>query len=175
MWRRRLQASSGVSVRGNNAELNYRRLTAQDQSDIGEVYKILKRCGEDMYCRKGLIHWKEPYPREAIVRDCAERDVYLVLDGKAAVGTFQVEIFQEGVMLHKFAVHPERAGQGIGRQMIREIVKLYGDKRYIECDVYDESLDAIRFYEKNGFQIVGEKPTRRFRVYRMRRMEARDE
>ena len=34
----------------------------------------------------------------------------------------------------------------------------------LELDVYDKSIGAICFYEKNGYKIIGEKPTRRFKV-----------
>ncbi len=48
--------------------LNFERVLVHEDSKILEVYKIIKRSGEYMFRKQGLIHWKNPYPIEAIKR-----------------------------------------------------------------------------------------------------------
>ncbi len=149
--------------------LMYKRVTPENVSGLEQIYHILKACGEDMYENQGLVHWKSPYPIAAIRADAAEKEVYLVFDEEKPAATYQLLYEGNAVTLTKFAVRPEKAGFGTGSQVLRNIARQAAEKQIkrICIDVYDKSIKAIRFYEKNGFVKAGVAKTRRFNVIRM--------
>jgi len=168
--------------------LVFEKVLPEEDDKISVVYEIIKSSGEDMFQNQGLTHWKNPYPKESIKKNCAEREVFLAkdLDTNQYVHTFQLEFeldksiktfYQKthqgavfGVAsIHKFATVPQLAGRGIGRQSIAYIEDYCRNKGIskICLDVYDKSEHAIKFYINNGFNIVGTKPTRHFSVYLM--------
>lgn len=59
----------------------------------------------------------------------------------------------ETIELERIYVLEEFQGQQIGKEMLREALKLASDlsKRYIWLGVWEKNTDAIRFYEKYGF------------------------
>ncbi len=168
--------------------LFFEKVLPSEKDKIAEVYGILKRSEEDMYYSQGLVHWKTPYPIDAIKRDCAEREVYIAknLDSNQFVHTFQLdfkpfgsqdanieevedEIKTNVVYLRKFATDPQVSGKGIGKQsmnFIENYCRSMGISK-ICLDVYEKSQKAIQFYIKNGFIVIGSKPTKHFRVYVM--------
>ena len=140
-----------------------------NEEEISSVYSILRACGEDMFSRLGLEHWKNPYPVESIRKNAEEREVYLIKNGSDEVGTLQLYEENGKLVIAKLAVHPEFSGRGIG-----SFAMSFFEKRAIELgintlylDVYDKSEHAVKFYLNHGFEIKGTAPTRRFSVYLM--------
>lgn len=60
--------------------------------------------------------------------------------------------------LQKLYVFPGYQGKGVGRALMKEVkrmaIEIYPD--YIWLDTYISNERAIRFYERNGFEITGE-------------------
>lgn len=170
--------------------LNFERVLATDKDKILAIYNILRKCGEEMYKRFDLKHWRTPYAKEAIEANCTEREVFLAkdLDINQYVHTFQLEFILSNSLdnilsvmesykpntiaeINKFATSPEYSGRGIGRKSLGFIEGYCRDKKIklLSLDVYDKSENAIRFYENCGFEIIGTKPTRHFQVYIMQK------
>lgn len=169
--------------------LIFEQVQADQDDRIAKIYEILKVTGEDMFLKQGLVHWKRPYPFEAIKKNCEERIVFLVRNNENNdyVHTFQLEyktITTSGetagkmkqsetkfkvAIINKLATVPHASGRGVGNKSMD----------YIECfcrnsgisklclDVYDQSAIAIQFYKNRGFVVVGTKPTKHFNVYLM--------
>ena len=139
-----------------------------DKNDVDSIFKVLSLCADDMSTR-GLNHWIPYYPKQRIIDDISNKSVYIVEDNNRIIGTFTIIIDSKALYLSKFAIIPDCSGRGVGTKcltFIENICKKNGIS-VIKLDVYERSLDAIRFYEKNGFIIFGKKPTRRFVVFEM--------
>lgn len=169
--------------------LAFERVMSDEDDKISVIYEIIKSCGEDMFQKQGLMHWRTPYPKVSIQKNCAEREVFLVrdLDTNQYVHTIQLEFITSNenittccqnadnetefkvVNLNKGATIPQASGKGIGKQCF-DYIENYCRNRGISriCfDVYDKSEHAVQFFENIGYTIVGSKPTRYFTVYIM--------
>lgn len=137
-----------------------------DKDKIKQIYDTLRACGEDMLLNQNLHHWENPYSEERIVEDCKKNNVFAVYRDGQIIATFQIGITEDSARLSKFAVLPQCSGQGIGSQCLEFAENFCIKKKQSSLclDVYDQSLIAIRFYEKNGYETVGSALTRRFRV-----------
>lgn len=131
------------------------------------ITKILKACGEDMYSKYGLKHWKNGYLKTLlIVILCATKNsVYAVFDSNGLmIATFQTKIRDDALHFSKLAVLPSSSSRGVGSYCIGEIESMarsFGLSK-LKCEVYDKSLHAYAFYEKRGFVRVGELNTLKY-------------
>lgn len=56
----------------------------------------------------------------------------------------------DSVLIGKLIVHPSMQGKGIGTQLLQEVEKIVGGKRY-ELFTSSKSIKNIRLYEKVGY------------------------
>jgi ribosomal protein S18 acetylase RimI-like enzyme len=89
----------------------------------------------------------------------AER-VLVAVEGSRVVG---VLAFQPDFLLGKFvallAVHPERAGRGVGRALMARIARLtFPRQRWLYVSSDAANRPAARFYRKLGFERVARLP-----------------
>ncbi len=149
--------------------LSFVRVSPENEDALISIQNILKACGEDMFNRLGLEHWKNPYPIDAIRKNAAEREVYLIYDDGNEVGTLQLYEENGKLVLAKLGVLPECSGKGIGSLALRFMEERAGrlGLNTLYLDVYDKSEHAVNFYLHHGFEIKGLAPTRRFSVYLM--------
>ena len=75
--------------------------------------------------------------------------VGMYLDGKPTVGAMYVR--------------PEHQGKGLGSQLMQKVLEWLGNED-IELTVVQYNKKAIKFYQKWGFEIVGEEPEAELRV-----------
>ena len=74
--------------------------------------------------------------------------------GGEVVG-FCIVIFGENTnVLKALYVLPEFFGKGIGQVLINKALEMIGDKNVV-LNVVEYNKRAIKFYEKNGFKIIG--------------------
>lgn len=131
------------------------------------IYNNIKQCADDM-ANNGLVHWIPYYTIDMIKRDIINNHVFIVELENIVIGNFILTLDEENdsIYLGKLAIIPNYEGQGIGSRCLEFIEKYAKEQnvKYIKLDVYEKSIDAIRFYKKNNYKIIGEKPTRRFIV-----------
>lgn len=134
------------------------------------IYNNIKSCADDM-AKQGMFHWIPYYEKKCIEEDIKSKDVYIVKINNSIVGNFILTVKDEGIYLGKLTILPEYSGKGIGTRCLTFIEKYAQEKaiRLINLDVYEKSIKAINFYKKNGYKIIGEKPTRRFKVKLMQK------
>lgn len=164
------------------AKLKFIRVTHCHDHEIKRIHEILKASGKMLYNSKGLRHWKTPYPIEAIKENIENREVFVVKDVTTDefIHTFQLEIKKLNensntilgemtVEINKFATLPSFEGRGVGTQSIEFIEKycVCNSIHRIFLEVYDQSFDAIRFYQSKGFSVIGKRKTRYFTVLQM--------
>ena len=159
-------------------EYEFIKVDGNKAKEIHAVYSILKSCGKDMYEKQGLTHWKKPYSIEHIQNDLLNKEIYLVKDNilNRYAATFSITINpspyyidkneSKCIYVSKFATHPLYSKKGIGRQMMCFIEEICKNSKIekIRLDVYENSVNAIRFYEKNGFQTLFSTKSKNFNV-----------
>lgn len=164
--------------------LTFERIFSHEDKKVSEIFEIIKVSGEHMFKEQGLVHWRTPYPKEFIRKNCDDREAFLVkdMDTNKYVHTFQLEFndFPKTLIdsnknemqvasINKFATIPKVAGKGIGKKSM-DYIEEYCRKKgvsEISLDVYDKSEHAIQFYKKRGFEVTGSKQTKHFTVYLM--------
>ena len=73
--------------------------------------------------------------------------------GEIAVGTARWRLAQESYKLERFAVLESYRGQGVGAALVKFVMKQLGQDRSIYLN---SQMVALPFYEKLGFEAIGE-------------------
>ena len=111
-----------------------------------------------------FFHCAEPYPKEAFLKDIAEKLVYVAKLGDTVVGYVVLSLFDKngpGVVAKKvmrldsICVDEDLRGHGIGKAMVADVRALARAFRCREVllGVHPENDAAIAFYQKCGFMI----------------------
>ncbi len=80
---------------------------------------------------------------------------YLLFLGEKPIATARWRETEKGIKLERFAVLKQFRNRGIGELILKEVLK---DVSLLEKPVYlHAQLNAVTFYERNGFFRVGEK------------------
>ncbi len=100
--------------------------------------------------------WVLNNPREAVLEHGGE--IFLALDGEAAVGTAAVLAHDERqAEIAKMAVTPSHQGRGISNLLMEACIEhactMGAEKILIVTN--SKLLPAVRLYEKYGFQVTG--------------------
>ncbi|MEJ8777872.1 GNAT family N-acetyltransferase [Pseudogracilibacillus sp. ICA-222130] len=159
-------------------KLEFERIQSHNKSKIKEISNIINSCGIDMYERHGLNHWSKEYTINMIEKEFDSREVFLARDlcSNKYIHTFQLEHFIEnnmkGVVLHKFATSPLYSGLGIGDSSLKYIEEYCEIKniKILKLEVYEKSINAIKFYEKRGFKQISTRNTTNFSVIIMQKL-----
>lgn len=144
--------------------------------NINEIERIIRTSGEYLFQEKGLTHWSKPYTLDSIKLDLVNHHIYLIKDigSQEYVHTFQLLLdeIESCFIIKKFATDPKWLGKGIGSKSLKHIERLAISHNIyqLELQVYDKSIDAIKFYFNKGFNIVGIERTKYFKVYKMKKI-----
>ena len=139
-----------------------------------KIAKILYNCGKKMRYEFDLRHWDNSYLKMLAILCLTgmKNDIYYVCDqDDNCVATFQIKITGTDCCFEKLATAPIFAGKGIGTYCLEKIesMALRAGCQWCCCEVYDKSLQAIRFYEARGYTAFGERATRKYTVLQMRK------
>lgn len=77
-------------------------------------------------------------------------------ENNTIIGSVRAYYENDTVYIGKLMVHPEKQGQGIGRQLLDAIENEYPQQRY-ELFTSSKSIKNIELYEKSGYKIFREK------------------
>lgn len=152
-------------------QMEYINVKSSDKELVNAIYWILFRSGIKM-AKQFLFHWIPPYSKRAIRKACDSKYVVIVKDHDLDefTSTFQMSVRDNNSLyVGKIATDPKFEGKGIGNAnmlFMEQFAKGKGCSS-IKLDVYVKSKHAIKFYEKNGFIIVGTKRSIRFKEYIM--------
>lgn len=128
--------------------------------------RILNQCGKDMAQKYDLHHWDNSMIKSCVIMGLCllKNHVYIVLEGKNPVATFQIKKGGSTLFFEKLAVNPEVSGRGFGSYCMRQIEKMAKklDCEKIQMEVYSQSRHAIEFYQKKGYKQVGKTDTRKY-------------
>lgn len=123
------------------------------------VATILNQCGKDMADKYDLHHWDNPMFKSVLIvcMRLLENKVFLVVEGKCPVATFQIREEKDALFFEKLAVSPAASGKGYGTYCINLMEKKAKKLglRKMKMEVYEKSTHAINFYLHKGYEQVG--------------------
>ncbi|MEK5391364.1 GNAT family N-acetyltransferase [Margalitia sp. FSL K6-0131] len=142
-------------------------------SDSKQIIYLLKETAQWIKS-KNIDQWQyllEGGDDEEISLAISNQFTYKVLEGTELIGTFtlsptqsewDIHIFgpeevQNSLYLHRLAVAPRKMGKGIGMAIIQWIKdNIQTDKKYLKLDCVSHNTKLNHFYQKNGFDYIGE-------------------
>ena len=126
-----------------------------EKGDSGRIWEIIND-GAQAY--KGVIpadQWTEPYmSREEMQGEIEDGVVFWGFeDGGELVGVMGIQKVQDVTLIRHAYVKSEWQKRGIGAQLLTHLRRLTED--LILIGTWADAVWAIRFYEKDGFRMVG--------------------
>lgn len=84
-------------------------------------------------------------------------EIWVALEENLVVGYSVIQMRPRGLYWNWFGVLPERRNAGVGTALLNKIMERAANEgaQVIELDSRNRYVDALRFYLKHGFQIVG--------------------
>lgn len=90
---------------------------------------------------------------------------YGAWEQKKLLGTFSLSFGKESVYLYDFTVEGDSQGRGVGRAMLKELIRLVQTQtaesglppKKIRLQVGSRNEMAFRLYQKNGFQVISQR------------------
>ena len=84
--------------------------------------------------------------------------IFSIFDGQEFVGLIQkIRLEDKNLHIGRFFINPQKQGQGLGSQALREFVSLAFENEDIDTislNVYEANQTAYKLYQKEGFEIV---------------------
>jgi N-acetylglutamate synthase-like GNAT family acetyltransferase len=125
-----------------------------DSKDFEVIYSIINDAAQ---AYKGVIPidcWKEPYmPKEELQQEMDTGVMFWGYEENGElIGVMGLQHIQEVALIRHSYVRPLKQNEGIGRELLFHLQRL--TTRPILVGTWADAVWAIRFYEKNGFQLV---------------------
>ena len=146
--------------------------TKRGPDNIDDLYALIVACGEDMWRRLGLDHWKPPIPIEMFREYARTKEVFAVHDGDVLVGTFTIgfdapepyppsrwtDDAHKAIYLNKLAVRPNLQKKGLGRWCMSEIERLAAARgcQALRFDALTRNVPLLGFYDHLGYRRCGD-------------------
>jgi N-acetylglutamate synthase-like GNAT family acetyltransferase len=125
-----------------------------DEGDLKAIYSIINAAAQ---AYKGIIppdRWHEPYMTEAeLLEEMAAGVAFWGYEeGGDLLGVMGIQPVQDVTLIRHAYVRPDKQQQGIGRQLLVTLCRQ--SARPVLVGTWAAAAWAIRFYERNGFQMV---------------------
>lgn len=125
-----------------------------DHNDFEIIYEIINDAAQ---AYKGVIPpdmWKEPYMPKDELRHEIDSGVQFwgYEEGGKIVGVMGIQNMQDVTLIRHAYIRTMKRRQGIGNKLLSYLQKQ--TTRPILIGTWADSIWAIRFYEKHGFQLV---------------------
>lgn len=141
-------------------------------SEIPQILALTNACARHMI-KNGIFQWNEHYPsRAAFEADIDRGELYLLVIEEEIIGTIVVSTLMDeeylpiewltengrNIYIHRLGVHPNRQGKGYAQQMMQFAENHARDNGFISVrlDTFSQNTRNQRFYEKRGFQKLGD-------------------
>ena len=125
-------------------QINFRKMTPEDASAV----EVVEKSCFDM-----------PWSRQSFWQEASNDKAYylLALDGERVIGYVGVWILFDEAQITNVAITPEYQNKGIGRLMMKEIIKISQERKAnaMTLEVRPSNKGAIHLYESLGFKSVG--------------------
>lgn len=125
--------------------------------DEGDNAAILEIINESAQAYRGVIPadcWHEPYmTMDELEREIAAGVVFWGrASGRQLIGIMGLQSFDDVDLIRHAYVRPDQQGSGIGSALIAHLRRQ--SQRPMLVGTWSDAVWAIRFYERNGFEMV---------------------
>ena len=140
------------------------------EADVESIAALRTEAAEHLTRAFGQGHWSRAVSNRGVRSDRKSSCVLVARRGPETVATLRLATKKpwaidvahftavpRAVYLHDMAVAPDLQRQGIGREILREAIKLARawPSQAIRLDAYDSPAGAGAFYARCGFREVG--------------------
>jgi|GEM_PF-4168419 len=112
----------------------------------------------------GAFSMPQEAARERLSQICGKDGIYYAAWQKTEmVGLFALAEEEKTVYVFDFAVDGDHQGRGIGKALLKEIIRLVqekcagGEAKKVRVQVGSRNETAFRLYQKNGFQVISQR------------------
>lgn len=139
----------------------YRKAVVADREAIYQLYRLVMR---------GFISeiwgWDERWQRADFSTHFDPRGITLAFDEDQLAGYSHVENRDTQLFIRMIVIHPHHQRKGIGKKLLESVIASAGEQsRNIGLEVFKINDVARAFYERHGFNMVGETPTSQIMVH----------
>ncbi|MCE7054332.1 GNAT family N-acetyltransferase [Algoriphagus sp. AGSA1] len=120
-------------------------ITLSEYPEVVELWEASVRATHDFLPEEDIVFFKPLILNEylkAVELNCVRADSGKIL-GFSGVAEGNLEML---------FVHPDQAGKGIGRALLSNAIE---NQEVSKVDVNEQNPEALEFYRKNGFKIIG--------------------
>jgi GNAT superfamily N-acetyltransferase len=130
----------------------------------GELETVGAIINEAAEAYRGIIpadRWREPYmPAAGLEREVRDGVVFWgAYEGTALVGVMGLQPVMNVALIRHAYVRPAKQRAGVGQALLRELLRTARSPLLV--GTWRAATWAIRFYERNGFGLVGPAETER--------------
>lgn len=112
----------------------------------------------------GAFRMEEEEAAKRLCEVCGRNGIYYAAwQQSGMVGLFALEEEEKTVYVFDFAVDGDHQGRGIGKALLKEIIRLVQEKcagkveKKVRIQVGSRNETAFRLYQKNGFQVISQR------------------
>lgn len=112
----------------------------------------------------GAFSMPQEAAEERFAQICEKDGIYYAAWQKTEmVGLFALAEGEKTVYVFDFAVDGDHQGRGIGKALLKEIIRLVqekcagGEEKKVRIQVGSRNETAFRLYQKNGFQVISQR------------------
>lgn len=144
-----------------------------NKSDIVSLNILFKEVIRDLKEVKKIdMLWGDIYPFCEFNNDIENEEMYIIEENNRIIGSFVLSDYDDPdyhkikwdkerkrfFYLNRLAILPKEQGRGYAKATLKFIQNYAVEKNYdvIRLTVYENNLNAIKLYEKNGFKRVEE-------------------
>ncbi|MCG7406504.1 GNAT family N-acetyltransferase [Paenibacillus sp. ACRRX] len=92
---------------------------------------------------------------ESHVNSCLDSEIFMIVVDKKTVGKIRISQEDGQAWIYGFSILPEHQGKGIGRKVLRRVIKEQAAAGYsIHLEVQTQNDHALGLYQSVGFQAV---------------------
>ena len=143
------------------------------KSDVDSLNFLFKEVIRDLKEVKKIdMLWGDIYPFCEFNNNIENEEMYIIEDNNRIIGSFVLSDYDDPdyhkikwnkerkrfFYLNRLAILPKEQGRGYAKATMKFIQNYAVEKKYdvIRLTVYENNLNAIKLYEKNGFKRVKE-------------------
>ena len=139
----------------------YRKAEEADGEAIYQLYRLVMH---------GFISdiwgWDEQWQRADFSTHFDPRGVTLAFQEDQLAGYSHVENRDRQLFIRMIVVHPRHQRNGIGKKLLESVIASAGEQsKTIGLEVFKINEVARAFYERHGFDMVGEAPASHIMVH----------
>lgn len=113
-----------------------------------------------LYYKETFGYWDDKEERNFLMESLEESTYQIIIVDGVDVGCLAIKTEKNSLFLDEIQISPETQGQGIGSQILKELIKRAEEENLIlKLEVLKSNSKALLLYQRNGFVSDGENKT----------------